>query len=287
MNRSRVVQQSRGGGQWYPGERHELESMVAAHIENAAVPAGMGRIVAVTAPHAGYVYSGSTAGHTFRALRDHAETFGQPETVVVLGFSHRREFEGIALMGGDALLTPLGEIGLDREATDLLLSLDSLFALNNLPHDGEHSAENEIPFIQQALPGSKVVIGLFGGHGPEIEDRVARSLVSLAEEKDIILVASTDLLHDPDYALVREMDQVTMAQMVAMDDQDLEDRWSPGFQVCCGIRPVITAIRFARHRGCAGGTKLAYRNSGDDDPESRGEWVVGYGSVAFSLSETS
>jgi AmmeMemoRadiSam system protein B len=74
-----------------------------------------------------------------------------------------------------------------------------------------------------------------------------------------------------------------MAQIAAMDDRGLNARWSPGFQVCCGIRPVTTAILFAREEGCRAGKALAYRNSGDDYPESRGEWVVGYGACVFAL----
>ena len=55
------------------------------------------------APHAGYVYSGPVAGHTFRAIRDGAREEGPPATVVVLGFTHRGGYAGVALMDGDAI----------------------------------------------------------------------------------------------------------------------------------------------------------------------------------------
>jgi AmmeMemoRadiSam system protein B len=60
--------------------------------------------------------------------------------------------------------------------------------------------------------------------------------------------------------------------------------WSYGHQVCCGIGPVVSALRFAQSQGCTQGVLLHYRNSGDDFPESRGNWVVGYGAVVFSAA---
>ncbi len=54
-------------------------------------------------------------------------------------------------------------------------------------------------------------------------------------------------------------------------------------QICCGIAPVIAAMRFAATQGQADCLVLHYRNSGDDYPESRGDWVVGYGSAIFTV----
>jgi AmmeMemoRadiSam system protein B len=53
--------------------------------------------------------------------------------------------------------------------------------------------------------------------------------------------------------------------------------------VFCGIAPVITAMKYAQQQGCSKATVLRYRNSGDQFPESRGQWVVGYGAIAFTV----
>ena len=65
--------------------------------------------------------------------------------------------------------------------------------------------------------------------------------------------------------------------------QELAGSWSMQKQVCCGIMPVITAMRFADEMGCEQGKVLYVRNSGDDFPESKGDWVVGYASIVFAL----
>jgi AmmeMemoRadiSam system protein B len=95
------------------------------------------------------------------------------------------------------------------------------------------------------------------------------------------VVASTDLLHDADWERVAKTDRVTLQQIAALQTERLNAAWSAGQQVCCGIGPVLTAMAFAQGMGVRQGEVLKYRNSGDDFPDSRGNWVVGYGAVAF------
>jgi hypothetical protein len=272
-----------GAGRWYPAVSADLKAAVDGYLSQAHASAVTGRIVAAIAPHAGYIYSGPVAGHTFRAIQLNAGSEAAPETVIILGFSHRSAFEGLALLDADAILTPLGETALDRDAMGTLIKASPRIRYATPPHQGEHSAENEVPFVQTALPHARLVIGLFGDHDPASLDAIARALLGLAEKKKILVVASTDLLHDPDYPRVTRTDQQTLRQIAALDERALLARWQPDSQICCGLMPVLTAIRVAKGAGCAKGTPLYYRNSGDDHPESRGSWVVGYGAMVFTV----
>jgi len=272
-----------GAGRWYPATPADLKNAVAGYLSQAHAPAIPGRIVAAIAPHAGYAYSGPVAGHTFRAIQMNAKTGTAPETVIILGFSHHSAFEGIALLDADAILTPIGETALDRDAMACLTQSSPRIRYATPPHQGEHSAENEVPFVQTALPQARLVIGLFGDHDPASLTAMTHAILTLAEKKKILLVASTDLLHDPDYTLVTRSDQPTLQQITALDERALLARWQPDNQICCGLMPVLTAIRVAKGMGCDKGTLLYYRNSGDDHPESRGSWVVGYGAVVFAI----
>jgi len=278
-----VVRQALGSGRWFPGQAAKLKEMVETFIDKAEPSGIKGRLVAAIAPHAGYVYSGRVAGHTFRALKDNAAAGQEPDTVVVLGFSHRMGFRGVALMDGDAMATPLGSTDLDGEAAAFLVRHGSRIRMNYAPHAGEHSAENEIPFVQAALPDSKLVVGIIGDHDPATITDLVGALAKLAKEKKIIVVASTDLLHDADYDLVTKTDKVTLKKVGAMDHAGILKSWAYTNQVMCGVAPVIAAMRFAETQGSKEGTVLFYRNSGDDYPESRGSWVVGYGAVVFGV----
>ena len=277
-----IVREALGAGRWFPGTRQELKQMVDGYMDNARVDKVNGRIVAAIAPHAGYVYSGKVAGYTFRAIRDNAETWGRPDTVVILGVRHRGGFQGVALMDGDILRTPLGDAVLDKAGAAVMAGVGPRIYFDYSPYGEEHSAENEVPFVQAALPGTPIIVGLVGDHDPRTLDDLVAALDRLSGEKKIVVVASSDMLHDPDYGLVTRIDKDTLKMVSAMDHEGIRKGWDYSRQTFCGIGPVLAAMRFAERKGCEKGTILIYRNSGDDFPESRGRWVVGYGSAAFA-----
>jgi len=282
QDREQVVRKSWGSGRWFPGRPDQLKSMVEDYMDAADLPPVEGRVVSAIAPHAGYIYSGKVAAYTFKALAADAKAGHQPETVVILGFSHRGSFGGVAFMDGDVLRTPLGDARIDSEALSLLTAHGKRLVADYRPHQGEHSAENEVPFVQAALPDVPIVVGIIGDHSEATIKELVSALAALAAKKRIVVVASTDLLHSPDYELVTRTDKATLKTIEAMDVEGLQKSWGYGNQVCCGIGPVVAAMRFAREQGCNSGTVLYYRNSGDDYPESRGNWVVGYGAVVFA-----
>jgi AmmeMemoRadiSam system protein B len=279
---TRIVRQAFGGGRWFPGREAELRRMVEGFLSGASAASVTGRIVAAISPHAGYVYSGPVAGHAFRAIKENAAAGNTPDVVVVLGFSHRSGFRGLALMDGDALSTPLGELTLDKVSADKMVKAGKNVRFLYDPHQGEHSAENEVPFVQAVLQKTPAVIGLFGDHDEATLNGAVLALNELAKDRKVLVVASTDLLHDADYDKVTKTDAATLRQITSLDDMALIRGWSGGNQTCCGLMPVLTAIRFARAQGASSGQLLRYRNSGDDHPESRGQWVVGYGAVVFA-----
>jgi MEMO1 family protein len=281
----RVVRYARGSGRWFPGEGERLRRDVERYMADAEVPAIEGRVVAGFAPHAGYQYSGKVAGYTFRPLQDAAAAGQGPETVVILGFSHRAGFRGVALLDGDAVSTPVGETPLDTEAGALLAKQSERIRFDYAPHAGEHSAENEIPFAQVACPGVPLVVGITGDHDLQTIADTVEALVALGKEKRIVVIASTDMLHDADYDLVTRTDKATLEKVKVMDHEGLVKEWSGRKQTFCGICPVLTVMRYAQTLGCKQASVLHYRNSGDDHPESRGNWVVGYGAVVFAVGE--
>lgn len=277
-----IAREALGSDRWFPSRPAELKTMVESFINTAGIPSGTNYIVSAISPHAGFIYSGKVAGHTFRALKEAAVNNEPPETVVIAGFSHSTSFRGVALMDGNSIVTPLGETSLDREAIALLSGKSDLIYEDYSPHQGEHSAENQIPFVQSALPNSKLVVALMGDHDMNTVRAFVDALKELSAKKRIVFIASTDLLHDPDYSKVTRTDQASLEMIAHLEADKLASEWSFDNQVCCGIMPVLTAILFAKESGATNGEILHYRNSGDDYPESKGSWVVGYGSVIFT-----
>lgn len=284
-SKSGLSRRSHGDGGWFPAGRRELLDQVTGYMKSADAKPGQGDLVGLISPHAGYVYSGKVAGYSFRVLKDVVKAGNAPDTVIVVGFSHRNAFPGVALMDGSSIETPLGKTELDQDANEFLASNSERIRPYYEPHVGEHSAENQLPFVQVASPDSKLVVAIIGDHDGKTLSEFVDSLVKLADRKKIVVVASTDLLHDPNYELVTKTDGETLAAIVSMDTRKLAASWTYKKQVCCGIGPVLAVMEFAKARGCKKGVLLHYRNSGDDFPEGRGNLVVGYGAVSLHVAK--
>jgi AmmeMemoRadiSam system protein B len=276
------VYRTHGDGRWFPGDGRELRAMTASLLEAAdPAPAGEFPVVAAIAPHAGYAYSGAVAAFTFRALQEAARRGIGPETVVVLGFPHRATFQGLAWLDAAAIRTPMGEMQVDRTFMERVAAEVPGVFFDSRPHSEEHSAENLLPFLQAALPGVPVATGLLAGHDAGFRRALVHSFAAAAATRRVCVLASTDLLHDPDYEKVVASDERTLRMMERLDSDGLNKAWSYERQVCCGIGPVLTVLETARALGCQRGRRLFYCNSGDIDPSGRGQWVVGYGAVVY------
>ena len=278
-----VVRRTHGDGRWFPGDKAALSKVINEYVGAAKVSPIKGRIIGAISPHAGYVYSGAIAGYVFRVIKEQAAKGEAPDTVVILGLSHQGGCRGVALMDGDAIRSPLGETALDKEAALLLTSNRPSIMLDYAPHNGEHSAENQIPFVQTVLPNARLVVGLIGDHDPKTFDELSAGLGELAKKRKLLVIASSDLLHDPDYNRVTQTDQASLKNVASLQTQELLKCWSYENQIFCGMSAVAVTMRFVEKQGCREGIVLRYRNTGDDHPDSRGNWVVGYGAVVFPL----
>lgn len=253
-------------GQFYPGAPEQVRKMVQRYIAEADLPQDLGRVRAVIAPHAGYIYSGPTAGYAFKALA------GLPQkdwTVFLLGPAHRVYFRGVALGNYSAFRTPLGDVPVATERIDEMLARSPLYVRATEAHAPEHCLEVEIPFLQVALPSFRLVPMLFG----EVDPReVGTELADHIGEDDLIVV-STDLSHYYPYERARRLDRALLDALIAGDEAAVLSGEA------CGRAPVVALMNVARHRGWKPHL-LDYRTSGDTAGD---KWqVVGYASVAYT-----
>ena len=157
------IRQPAVAGQFYPGDPDVLRQSVQKYVDEATLPEGLGPVRAIIAPHAGYVYSGPTAGYAFKAL---AALPHKEWTVFLLGPAHRAYFGGVALGNYNAFRTPLGDapIAVDRVAE--MLARSPLYTRAPEAHAHEHCLEVEVPFLQVTLPDFRLVPMLFGDVDP-------------------------------------------------------------------------------------------------------------------------
>src|SRR5947208_14358050 len=104
--------------------------------------AGPRRLVGLVVPHAGYVYSGSVAAHSYSALA----ADGWPASFVVLGPNHHGQGAPLALTDHDWQTHP-GAAAINKELNDSLPTPPHYE--DTLAHRDEHSIVVQLPILQQ------------------------------------------------------------------------------------------------------------------------------------------
>lgn len=259
---SRKLRKPAVAGLFYPAETEPLLDSLDRLLGS---PSSLARPPkAVIVPHAGYVFSGTTAAAAYVRI---AAGRGRIERVVLLGPAHRVRFQGIAAHSGDAFATPLGEVALDVAALAQLAGFPYV-GLADEAHDQEHSLEVQLPFLQYLLREFRLVPLAVGDATAE---QVANVLERLWGGEETLIVISTDLSHYHDYETARRLDQHTADNVLQLRHEAI------GELDACGRVPLIGLLELARRRKL-GIELLRLCNSGDTAGDRRR--VVGYGAFA-------
>lgn len=250
-------------GSFYPADPAELarsvDSLLAAVTPFSAPPPKV-----LIVPHAGYIYSGSTAAPAYATLLPgHA----QIRRVVLLGPTHRVAVNGLALPECTAFATPLGVIPLDLAAMAELHQLPQV-VFSDRVHAQEHSLEVHLPFLQRVLDDFKLVPLAVGDASPEA---VAEVLDTLWGGPETLIVISSDLSHFLPYATAQQVDNNT-CQRILQRSIDIEPERT------CGAFPLNGLLLAAGRRGLQP-ELLRLCNSGDTAGDRNR--VVGYASFAL------
>jgi len=254
-------------GTFYPGDAQALLGEVDEFLDGVdSLEVRFGHPKVLIVPHAGYIYSGSTAAQAYGEL---TSARGLVKRVVLLGPVHRVAVRGLALPGVDLFETPLGRIPIDAEAVRLLGDLPQV--VTSAPaHAMEHSLEVQLPFLQRVL-GEFSLLPLAVGDATQAQ--VIEVLERLWGGPETLIVISTDLSHYHEYETAQRIDNDT-ADRIARLEAGLNHNQA------CGATPLNGLLGLAKKKGLSI-RRLAVCNSGDT-AGGRGR-VVGYS--AFALDE--
>jgi len=249
-------------GMFYTDNADELRRQVRAFLDQAVVPDWPPR--AVVSPHAGYMFSGVTAGFAWASA---ARRTGSIKRVLLLGPSHRVPFRGLATSPAARWQTPLGSIDLDQDGAEQLQQLTGLQPMA-AAHAEEHSLEVQVPFIQIVFPKAQLLPLVVGDASPS---KVAEVIKPYWDDEETLIAISTDLSHFHDYPTAQQIDTRTTQAIEQCDYNAI------GPEQACGCRPLDGLLKLAAEHDCSVIT-LDQRNSGDTAGDrSR---VVGYGAYA-------
>lgn len=256
-------------GAFYPANPQTLARQVDEFLENARLIPIDGEVVALIAPHAGYIYSGRVAAYAYKQVM--GEDY---EGVVVISPSHRDYLEGISVYNRGGYETPLGVVEVDVALANAIIEQHKSIYFALLGHRAEHSLEVQLPFLQRALGKFKLVPIVMGGQDYESCAILGDALAKTLRGRKALIVASSDLSHFYPYDRAVELDRVVMDSVAAFNPEELAQNLATGRCEACGGGPMVAAMLAARNLGAAHSKILMYANSGDVTGDREG--VVGY-----------
>ncbi|MBI2432313.1 MAG: AmmeMemoRadiSam system protein B [Candidatus Hydrogenedentes bacterium] len=258
-------------GQFYPARAAALRETVETYVKESGVDAAPERTLGILVPHAGYVYSGPTAGHAFARVRGK-----KVQRVVLLGRSHRYQFEGVSIYTSGAFETPLGALTIDEAFARELAARIGNTGLE--PHLPEHGLEVELPFLQVVLGEVAIVPVLFGSDPGHWHVKAGETLAEMMAPEDLVLV-STDLSHYLNEDAANALDEGTLRTLLAKDWHAMVEGERQGACSMCGMTAVVAGMACALKRGAEDWRMWDYRTSA----QASGDFsrVVGYGAVTM------
>ncbi len=277
-------------GAFYPADAKELAREVDGFLSKAEkippsppfIKGGVGGILGLVVPHAGYVYSGQVAAAGFKQLAGE-----NIDTVILIGNSHQAYFAGAAVYSEGFLKTPLGEVEVDSDLAQKIIGENSKIKADTAAHELEHSLEVEIPFLQRVLKDFKLVPILLGSGSLDDVKILAQAISQNIKDKNVLVVASSDMSHYPPYEQANYADKKTVEAILTGQVENLEktiarlekENIANAQTFLCGKDAVEALMLVMQDLGAKDIKLLKYVNSGDTAGDKA--QVVGYGAVAF------
>ena len=250
-------------GMFYESDRYRLKAQVDALLNQATTQTATAPKVLIV-PHAGYIYSGTTAAQAYRSLQAHQDEI---KRVVLFGPAHRVYLNGMAVPSVNSFATPLGEIDLDRESIQRIADLPGVI-ISDEAHHQEHSLEVQLPFLQSVLNDFTLVPVVVGDCKADL---VAAVIDELWGGPETLVVISSDLSHFHTYDEARQIDATTCGLILDKVSNLSSDQ-------ACGAHAINGLMR-SKHCQALTVDMLDACNSGDTAGDKNR--VVGYG--AFLL----
>lgn len=271
-------------GSFYPGSEKRLREMLDSFFGplGGLPEPGAPRSVGGLSPHAGYVYSGEVAAHTYRAFRKQL-----PETVVTLGPNHTGLGSGVALMTSGTWETPFGDLEIDEVLARKIYERCEIIDDDATAHSQEHSIEVQLPFIQY-IGGKKFVPICMGMQDRDTALEVGTAIAEAADNP-IGVLASSDLTHfGRGYGFVptREdplkwIETVDREILTGIEKMSAEMVYAAsGKTTACGYGCISAMMTACEKLGLKTAEILKYRTSYDVSKDA--SFVVGYGSAVIT-----
>ena len=275
-----MIRESVVAGQFYPERKEDLENMIRNCMNHKYGPGSRTtlsdeRVFGIICPHAGYVYSGPTACHSYKSIASQ-----NPDLVIIIGPNHFGIGRDAATMVDAQWQTPLGTVEVDSESAKQISKISRFIEIDEYSHSQDHSLEVQIPMLQEILPNDFQILPIIlRAQHMEIAMDVGSAVYEIAKMKNAIIVASSDFTHYEENAFAHQQDIALIEPILEMDVDEFYHVLREKRVTACGYGAMASAIIACKNLGATKGELLSYATSGDVSGDTRS--VVGYGAIKF------
>lgn len=231
-------------------------------------------------PHAGYMYSGPIAAHTYYEMSREKK----PDTIILIGPNHTGLGPGVSLAPWKYWRTPFGKIEVDEELRDYLIANSRITIPEYSAHLYEHSIEVQLPFIQFIYgSGVKIIPIAMKEQSPRVAEALASDIMESIRKygRDAIVVASTDMSHYEPHDIAVKKDMEAFEKISEGDPSKFFEFIVKREVSMCGPGGVMVLMFLQKKLGGGRPVLLKYATSGDVTGDR--EAVVGYLSARFPI----
>jgi len=268
-------------GTFYPDDENELRSLIDDCFMH---PIGPGKIpptnseqkiYGVICPHAGFVYSGPVACHSFYSISSSAS-----KLAIITGPNHYGIGQSIASMIDASWKTPLGLVEVDSEsALELRDGLDIL-ELDSFSHSKEHSIEVQVPMLQETFSHEMKILPIsLINQEQKTATKVGSAIAKIAQKKDALLIGSSDFTHYEENEFAHRQDLALIDPILKLDVDEFYKILYERHVTACGFGAIASTMIACKELGATEGKLLKYATSGDVSGDKSS--VVGYASIIF------
>ena len=268
-------------GSFYPDNPDELEQMIQKFFTHRFGPnsnppkQSIERIFGVICPHAGYMYSGPIASHSYYEIS--SQEF---DLAIIIGPNHLAIGSKIATMSDAKWQTPLGISEVDSESSNELLTIADNIEQDYFSHSKDHSLEVQIPFLQEIFPNNlKILPIIMAKQDIDAAMEIGNAISKIAKSKKIMIIGSSDFTHYEENEFAHSQDMSLIDPILKMDVNGFNETLHAKKISACGYGAIAATMIACKNLGSKKGELLAYATSGD--VVGNKDSVVGYGSIKF------
>ncbi|MDH3342021.1 MAG: MEMO1 family protein [Nitrosopumilus sp.] len=267
-------------GQFYPNDKKELKNMIKSCFEHKYGPGtdsieSNEKIFGVVCPHAGYVYSGPTACHSYKSIANQ-----NPELAIIIGPNHFGVGKDAATMIDAHWQTPLGMVQVDSESAKQVVEISKFIEIDEYSHSQDHSLEVQVPILQEILSNDFQILPIIlRSQDMETAIDVGNAVAEIAKKKNAIIVASSDFTHYEENSFAHQQDKALIEPILEMNVERFYQVLNERRVTACGYGAMASAMIACKNLGAKKGKLLSYATSGDVSGDT--ESVVGYGAIKF------